>query len=271
MKMRDPDSDKLRAILVDWLIEVHFQFKLLPETLFLTVSVLDRYLEQKQMSREQLQLVGVSSLLIACKYEEILTPEIRDLEFITDYSCKRTQILATEADILATLGYSLTVVTPNALLSRFASQLKLCFEESMSALDFARFPHWETLHFLSRYIAELQLTEYRMLRYPPSVLAAASLYLALKVLRTMDPSRTCMDWPAGMAPVVGHAEREVRDCAKDLCVLLQNAERSSLQAVRKKYILPEYWQVALIKVPESAPSRKVRPATAALKGYRDAR
>lgn len=39
-------NEKMRAILIDWLIEVHLKFKLLPETLFLTVNIIDRYLEK---------------------------------------------------------------------------------------------------------------------------------------------------------------------------------------------------------------------------------
>jgi G2/mitotic-specific cyclin-B, other len=74
----------MRAILVDWIIEVHLKFKLLPETLFITVSLIDRYLEKIQIKRNNLQLVGVTAMLIATKYEEIYAPEVRDFVYITD-------------------------------------------------------------------------------------------------------------------------------------------------------------------------------------------
>jgi cyclin B len=74
----------MRAILVDWIIEVHLKFKLLPETLFITVSLIDRYLEKVQIKRNNLQLVGVTAMLIATKYEEIYAPEVRDFVYITD-------------------------------------------------------------------------------------------------------------------------------------------------------------------------------------------
>lgn len=67
---------KMRTILVDWLIEVHNKFKLMPETLYLTVNILDRYLSMKTVNRRELQLVGISSMLIACKYEEIWAPQV---------------------------------------------------------------------------------------------------------------------------------------------------------------------------------------------------
>lgn len=74
----------MRIILIGWLVEVHLKFKLLPETLFLTVNLIDRYCEKKQIPRINYQLLGVTSMLIASKYEEIYAPEIRDFVYITD-------------------------------------------------------------------------------------------------------------------------------------------------------------------------------------------
>ena len=86
----------MRAILVDWIIEVHLKFKLLPETLFITVSLIDRYLEQTQIKRTNLQLVGVTAMLIASKYEEIYAPEVRDFVYITDNAYTKDEILLME-------------------------------------------------------------------------------------------------------------------------------------------------------------------------------
>lgn len=69
-------NHKMRAILVDWLIEVHRKFELMPESLYLTINILDRFLSVKTVPRRELQLVGISSMLIACKYEEIWAPEV---------------------------------------------------------------------------------------------------------------------------------------------------------------------------------------------------
>ena len=77
-------NEKMRGILVDWLIEVHLRFNLMPETLFLTINIIDRYLEKVQIRRTRLQLVAVAALLIACKYEEIYIPEMKDFVFISD-------------------------------------------------------------------------------------------------------------------------------------------------------------------------------------------
>ena len=75
---------KMRLILIDWLLEVHLKFKLLPETLYLSVNLIDRYCALKPVNRENYQLYGVTAMLLASKYEEIYAPEIRDFIFITD-------------------------------------------------------------------------------------------------------------------------------------------------------------------------------------------
>jgi cyclin B len=73
-----PDINaKMRSILVDWLIDVHRKFLLMPETLYLTINIVDRFLALKLVPRRELQLVGISSMLIACKYEEIWAPEVQ--------------------------------------------------------------------------------------------------------------------------------------------------------------------------------------------------
>ena len=69
-------NSKMRSILMDWLTEVHRKFELMPETLYLTINIVDRYLSVKTVPRRELQLVGISSMLIACKYEEIWAPEV---------------------------------------------------------------------------------------------------------------------------------------------------------------------------------------------------
>jgi len=74
----------MRAILIDWLIDVHLKFKLVNETMFLTVNLIDRYLEKSQVSRQKLQLVGVTAMFIATKYEEIYPPDLRDFVYVTD-------------------------------------------------------------------------------------------------------------------------------------------------------------------------------------------
>jgi len=86
----------MREILVDWLVEVHLKFKLLQETLYLTVNIIDRFLEKENVMRNKLQLVGVTAMLIASKYEEIYPPIVTDFVYITDNAYSKKEILEME-------------------------------------------------------------------------------------------------------------------------------------------------------------------------------
>ncbi|KAM2064835.1 hypothetical protein ACFX16_028184 [Malus domestica] len=67
-----PDiNQKMRAILIDWLIKVHYKFELIDETQFLAVHLIDRFLERQTMFGQKFQLVDVTATLLACKYEEV--------------------------------------------------------------------------------------------------------------------------------------------------------------------------------------------------------
>ena len=125
MSKQNDINEKMRMILIDWLIEVHLKFKLLPETLFLTINFIDRYLQNNQTTRDKLQLIAVSSLLIACKYEEIYPPEISSFVYITDNAYKKEDILNYEIKILGDLEYDLTYPTPLRFLEIVAIKLGL--------------------------------------------------------------------------------------------------------------------------------------------------
>jgi hypothetical protein len=80
-------NETIRSTLIDWIIQIHYNFKLLPESLFLTVNIIDRYFSKHQVNKRDVQLVGVASMLIATKYEEIYPPLLKDFVYITDNRC----------------------------------------------------------------------------------------------------------------------------------------------------------------------------------------
>jgi hypothetical protein len=100
-------NEKMRSILIDWLVEVHLKFKLVPESLYLTVNLIDRYLDKEQVNRQKLQLVGVTAMLIACKYEEIYPPIVRDFVYITDNAYTKEEILEMERKMLQVLDFNI--------------------------------------------------------------------------------------------------------------------------------------------------------------------
>jgi cyclin B len=227
MKNQRDINEKMRGILIDWLVDVHLKFKLLPETLFLSTELIDRYLEKVEINRNKLQLVGVSSLFIACKYEEIYPPELKDFVYITDKAYSKEEILKMEYEILRSLDFNITSPSSLRLLEAYIEIFQLKWEDQQL--------------FFAKYLLELFLVDYRMIKYSPSWIAASTIYITMKVKKfnTIDGTKT-IDMPK----VTGYTDEKIKECARDICIVLDNAERSSLQAVRNKYSSSKFLEVA---------------------------
>lgn len=91
----------MRATLVDWLLQVHMRYHMLPETLWIGVNIVDRFLSVRVVSLAKLQLVGVTAMFIAAKYEEILAPSVEEFVYMTEGGYSREEILKGERIILA--------------------------------------------------------------------------------------------------------------------------------------------------------------------------
>lgn len=163
MDRQDDINAKMRAILVDWLVEVHMKFRLVPETLYLCVQIIDRYCALADVARSRLQLVGVTALFLACKHEEIYPPEVRDCVYITDRAYDRQQVLDMEQTLLRALDWKISLPTAYPFLDRF--------------LDLAKASEM-TRHAASYYL-ERTLQEHDLLEYRPSLVCASAVILAL--------------------------------------------------------------------------------------------
>ncbi len=114
---------KMRTILVDWLVEVSEEYRMVPDTLYHAVSNLDRVLSGQRVARSQLQLVGITCMWIAAKYEEIYPPNVSEFSYITDNTYSREELVSMEEEVLKKLKYELTVPTPKTFLRRL---LQVC-------------------------------------------------------------------------------------------------------------------------------------------------
>ncbi|KAI4325781.1 hypothetical protein MLD38_031148 [Melastoma candidum] len=211
-------NENMRAILVDWLVEVHDKFGLMPETLFLTVNIIDRFLSQQPVVRKRLQLVGLVAMLLACKYEEVSVPVVEDLVLISDNAYSRKEILEMESLMLNTVQFSMSLPTPYVFLRRF-----LKAAESGTKLEQ-----------LSFFLLELGLVAYEMLRFRPSLLAAASVYTAQCSLYGFRQwSKTC-EWHAN------YSEHDLSECSRMIVGLHQRASTGRLTGVHRKYCTSKF-------------------------------
>jgi cyclin B len=116
------------------------------------VNLIDRFTKLKQVKRNDYQLLGVTAMLVACKYEEIYAPEIRDFIYMTDKAYSKEQILLMERDILQSLDFNITAPSPYRFVERF---IKLSGSDDL-IMNFAR------------YMIELALIETSMYKWKPS-------------------------------------------------------------------------------------------------------
>jgi cyclin B len=237
----------MRAILIDWLVDVHLKFKLVPETLFLTISLIDRYLEKRAVKRQKLQLVGVTAMLIASKYEEIYAPEVHDFVYISDRAYTHEEILSMENSILNSLEFRITSPSTLKFMTRYA---KIAQGDS-------------TVSLLSNYYAERMLPEYTVLKWTPSQLGATALALARRTVgKTLWVCSMCIctniDPPShlicsfsqkpDLEQYSGYSEAVLTQSYNTMLDLMQpnagSGRKSNLQAVLKKYSSPKFGEVA---------------------------
>ncbi|KAL2531229.1 Cyclin-B2-4 [Abeliophyllum distichum] len=206
-------NERMRAILIDWLIEVHHKFDLRDETLFLTVNLIDRFLAKQTVERKKLQLVGLVAMLLASKYEEVLVPVVDDLIFISDKAYTRKEVLQMEWLVLHTLQFTMSLPTAHVFMRRF---LKAAQSD-------------RKLELLSFFLIELCLVEYEMLKYSPSFLAAAAIYTAQCTLYGVGQWCKMCEWHTS------YSEDELLECSRLIVGFHQKAATGKLTGVYRKY------------------------------------
>ncbi|OCU02449.1 G2/mitotic-specific cyclin-B1-like [Xenopus laevis] len=207
-------NGNMRAILVDWLVQVHLRFKLLQETMSMTVSILDRFLQENSVPKKLLQLAGVSAMFVACKYEEIYCPSIGDFAFVTDHTYTKSQIRNMEMQILRVLKFEVGRPLPLHFLRR-ASKI--------GEVDSVH-------HTLAKYLIELVMTDYDMVHVPPSQLAAAAFCLAMKILNSGE-------WTPTLEHYMAYKESSLMPVMQQIAknIVKVNGGHTKFLSVKTKY------------------------------------
>lgn len=228
----------MRSILVDWLVEVVEEYKLVADTLYLTVSYVDRFLSANPLGRNRLQLLGVAAMLIAAKYEEITPPHVEDFCYITDNTYTKQELVKMESDILKLLDFEMGNPTIKTFLRRFMKSGPE--DKKRSSL---------LLEFLGSYLAELSLVDYSCLQFLPSVVAASAVFLARL---TIAPD--CNPWSKEMQKLTGYKASELKDCIRAIHDLQLNRKGLSLTAIRDKYKQHRFKCVSTLLPPVEIPA-----------------
>jgi len=225
-----PVNGRMRGVLLDWLVEVGQQFKLLQETLYMTVFIVDCFLQAEGLllKRNQLQLVGVTAMFLASKVEEMYPPEINDFVYITDNAYNAGEIRTMELKILNTIGFNVTRPLPLHFLRR---------NSKAGDVDVLQ-------HSVAKYIMEVAMLEYEMAHYPPSMLAGAALFFSLQLLE--PESKLSTVWTQALETYSTYKAKDLLGLVFKMAEVLANMEENKLQAVKTKYSLKKFLKVALL-------------------------
>lgn len=229
-------NERMRMILLDWLIDVHLKFSLLSETLFMTVNIIDRYLSKKDISRKYLQLLGITALLIAGKYEENNAPKIFELIFMTDNAYTHDDVIKMESDIVSILNFNLSYPTSIRFLEIFQNKLKL------DEKDYKK----------CQYFIELFLLDYQSCHYKPSIVAASSMlfllfYLEKKIGENLNYNNYYQYDVKKIFEITGYNEEDLFSCFLCLNKAIQKIEKleNNFISIRRKYLLPKLMEVSI--------------------------
>ncbi|KAK9728392.1 B-type cyclin [Basidiobolus ranarum] len=211
---------RMRRILFDWIIQVHERFRMLPETLFLCINYVDRFLSVKEVSIDKLQLVGITALFIAAKYEELDAPTVSSMLYMTDQTYSREELQKAERFLVNMLNYELGFPGPLNFLRRISKSDE--YDPSIRTLG--------------KYLIEVTIMYECFIPYPPSLIAAASYYVAMRMLQKTE-------WTSTHVHFSGYDEVSIIYCASQLLECLE--EPSPHMSVYNKYETNQHMNASL--------------------------
>lgn len=173
MEMQAEIQWSMRGVLIDWVVQVHQRFNLLPETLFLTINYIDRFLSCKVVSLGKLQLVGATAIFVAAKYEEVNCPTISEIIYMVDNGYTADELLKAERFMLSMLQFELGWPGPMSFLRRISKADDYDLETRT----------------LAKYFLEVTIMDERFVGCKPSFLAAGAHCMARLMLRKGDWSK----------------------------------------------------------------------------------
>ncbi|CCD22623.1 B-type cyclin CLB5 NDAI_0A04670 [Naumovozyma dairenensis CBS 421] len=178
----------MRAILVDWLVEVHDKFQCYPETLFLAINIMDRFLSQNKVSMNKLQLLAITSLFVAAKFEEVHLPKLSEYSYITDGAASKTEIKNAEMFMLTSLGFSLGYPNPMNFLRRISKADSYNFETRN----------------IAKCILEFSICYHSFITLKPSLLSTMAMYLARRIVNADQVlwNETLRHYSGGIDPLL---------------------------------------------------------------------
>jgi cyclin B len=238
-------TEQMRSILIDWIIDVHGKFGFCDETLYMTVSIIDRYSSIKKITRNEYQCLGITALMISCKHEEINVPKVEDFIYITDNAYTKQEVFNMEIDILDKLKYNLLYPSP----IKFYEYLSLHF-----GFD-------KKKHFLGKYLMETFLLDLICIKFKPSIISCACIYIVMKFFKMKNYKESYLKkWYMIEGKEGFELENGcgVKDCAQEMCNFVDNIGSTKYLSCQKKYSADDYCNISklIVNYPENNNNKK---------------
>jgi hypothetical protein len=229
-------SPQNRAVLIDWLYQVHDRFKLLSDTFHMTIHLIDRYLQKVDVSKHELQLIGSTALLLACKYEEMTIPGMNDFVYVSDNAYSKEDMKEMERRMISTLSYDLGRPLTINYLRRYSKILQ--------ATDIE--------HTLGKYLLDLTFIDHSFSHSLPSYISACASFLsryllAFKCITSSTSMALLIEnlWPKKlMFYHTGYTYEQLRQGIEQLGQLLIGQETTKLKSVQKKFSQSNLFSIA---------------------------
>ena len=222
MTLQNDICDKMRAILVDWIIDVHNKLNMNKKTLFQCVFIIDAYLSKCIIEKKNLQLLGMAALLIASKENEVNYPSLQTFILLSENAYTLEELKDMEIKVIQNLECD--ILAPTA--------------EEFFSINADYFEFTEIQKYFGEFFLDASLIDYHLLKYKQSTIAVACGYIVIKFFNLNGANLIVDNTNQGVN------SKEVKDCAKDLCLLMRNLWDSFLRATKNKYFSDKYLNVA---------------------------
>jgi hypothetical protein len=222
-------TPRMRAMVLDWLVEVHRKMKMRTDTLYLTIRLIDQYLTATDLDKSRLQRLACAALLIAAKSGEIYPPTINDLVLLADKSFSGIALSRMEASLLAVVHFHVDLILPSMFLKRF---LRLVNPD-------------DKLSMLAYFILEASLMDQEFVGILPSKVAAGATCLAVTL------ERGCGSWGPREEANSGYSVSELIPVVQKLLQSVTTLTTGRFHAIRKKYATPSMYKVSGMSYPET--------------------
>lgn len=224
----------MRAILIDWLIDVHKKFKLRSQTLFMAVNIIDRILEKVEVAKHRFQLLGITGLFIASKYEEIYPPELERFSYVCADAYTNDDLLQMESKVLELLDFNLVFTSSYNLFLTYSKESKFCFLTPLVGLEPKEYCFGNFSLFSS-------LLESKLMKKNAAEIAAGCIMLLNKVFgKNFSINKLAKDFDIDV--------KGIKECSLLMFFNLVESKKSELKACRRKFNTDEYFNVGSFQI-----------------------